>query len=269
MHWALYVFFSLVLLYAVIVLLYYVLQEKLLFVGTPLKRRFKFTLATPFEEIFLPSSEGGTLHALHIKVEESKGLILYFHGNTGNLKRWSLVAEELTTYGFEVLVVDYRGFGKSSGRRSEETLHDDAQLIYDYALGLVPEAKLVVYGRSLGSGLAVKVAAENEPSRLVLETPYYHLLGVVFHHFPFLPVRLILRYHFRSDRWIDKVKCPIMIFHGSKDKIIPYKSALKLYDKVNEDKKNSMVTLLKGKHNNLATFPLFREKMHEFLSIDE
>jgi alpha-beta hydrolase superfamily lysophospholipase len=265
-HWPFYVLILVVVVYAVIVLIYYLLQEKLLFVGRPLKRKFKFQLATPFEEVFLESAEGGTLHALHLKLEEPKGLILYFHGNTGNMNRWSPVAEELTTYNFDVLVVDYRGFGKSSGRRSEETLHQDAQQIYDYALTLVPKEKLVVYGRSLGSGLAVKVAAENSPDRLVLETPYYHLLGVVFHHFPFLPVRLILRYHFRSDKWMPKVTCPVIIFHGTKDRIVPYKSGLKLYNRIDKEVDGSMVTLAKGKHGNLNQFPLFREKMHDFLA---
>jgi len=266
MHWIFYILLIAILVYALIVLIYYLLQERLLFHGAPLGRKFRFELATPFEEVFLESAEGGTLHALHIQIESPKGMILYFHGNSGNLRRWSVLAEELTTYGFDVLVVDYRGFGKSSGRRTEETLRQDAQLIYDYAKDLVGEEKLVVYGRSMGSGLAVKVAADNSPNRLILETPYYNLLTVVFHHFPFLPVRWILRYPFRSDLFIGNVRCPICIFHGTRDKTVPYKSGLRLYELVSEDTKNMMVTIGRGTHNNLSMYPLFREKMHEFLS---
>lgn len=265
MHWSIYILLACVLLYGLIVLLYYLLQERLLFVGSPLARLFKFELATPYDEVFLDSSEGGTLHALHLKIPDAKGLIIYFHGNTGHLGRWGVVGEELTTYGFEVLMVDYRGFGKSSGKRTEETLHHDAQLIYDYALTLTDESKVVVYGRSLGSGLAVKVAAENTPARLVLETPYYNLTGVVFYHFPFLPVRWILRYRFRSDWYIDKVTSPVAIFHGTRDKVVPYKSGLRLYEKLTDSSDNIMVTIARGKHSDLNKYPLFREKMKEFL----
>jgi len=116
MPWYFYLFLLLAFIYVLVVGIYYLLQERLLFVGTPLKRKFKFQLATPFEEVFLESAEGGTLHALHIKPENAEGLIVYFHGNTGNLNRWSLVAEEISTYGQEVLVADYRGFGKSSNK---------------------------------------------------------------------------------------------------------------------------------------------------------
>ena len=251
--------------YLLVLLIYYLIQERLLFVATTLQIRHRFQLASPFEEVYLDLEDGGKIHALHIHSEESYGLILYFHGNTGNMNKWSLVAEELTTYGFDVLVVDYRGFGKSYGRRTEKTLFSDAQIIYDYALTFVPENRLVVYGRSLGSGLAVKVASDNNPWKLVLETPYYHLPEVAFYHFPFIPVKWFLRFHFRSDRYIKSVTCPIAIFHGTKDKVVPYRSGLRLYESIGGDPKHMMVTIPRGKHSDLGSFALFREKMKEFL----
>lgn len=237
----------------------------MLFVGTPLQIKHAFQLASQFEEVFLDSEEGGIIHALHILPKDSKGLILYFHGNTGNMQRWATVAEELTTYGYEVLVVDYRGFGKSHGRRTQETLYADAQQIYDYALARWPQEKVVVYGRSLGTGLAVKVASDNSPSKLVLETPFNNMIDVAFYHFPFLPIRFLLRFPFRSDKFIPKVKCSIAIFHGTRDRIVPYRSGLKLYELISENVQHNMITIPRGKHSNLSNFPLFREKMHEFL----
>jgi alpha-beta hydrolase superfamily lysophospholipase len=266
MSWWIIILACLAGIYALIMLLYYLVQERVLFVGTPLQRKHAFQLASDFEEIFLESEEGGTIHALWINSPEPKGLILYFHGNTGNMQRWAHVAEELTTYDHDVLVVDYRGFGKSHGRRTQETMYADAQQIYDYATAKWPEEKLVVYGRSLGSGLAVKVASENSPSKLVLETPFNNMIDVAFYHFPFLPVRLLLRFPFRSDKFIPKVTCSIVIFHGTRDRIVPYKSGLKLYELISENVKHNMVTIPRGKHSNLSNFPLFREKMQEFLN---
>jgi len=252
-------------LYAVILVIYYFIQERLLFVAAPLQLRHRFQLASPFEELYLESQDGGKIHALLIHAKDPKGLILYFHGNTGNMNRWSLVAEELTTYNFNVLVVDYRGFGKSQGRRTEANMIADAQVIYGHAKTLAKENRLVVYGRLLGTGLAVKVASENDPWKLVLETPYYHLPEVAFHHFPFIPVKWLLRFKFRSDLYIPKVHCPIAIFHGTRDRIVPYSSGLKLYELIGDDPKHTMVTIPRGKHSNLGSYALFREKMKEFL----
>lgn len=271
MNWWIIILACLAGIYILTMLLYYMLQERMLFVGTPLQRKHAFQLASEFEEVFLESDEGGTIHALYISSQEPepKGLILYFHGNTGNMQRWATVAEELTTYDHDVLVVDYRGFGKSHGRRTQATLYADAQLIYEYALTKWPENKLVVYGRSMGSGLAVRVASDNSPSKLVLETPFNNMIDVAFYHFPFLPIRFLLRFPFRSDRYIPKVSCSIVIFHGTRDRIVPYLSGLKLYELISEDTKHNMVTIPRGKHSNLTNFPLFREKMHEFLNDQE
>ncbi len=268
MNWWVIILACLTGIYLLVMLLYYLLQERMLFVGTPLQLKHTFQLASPFEEVFLESDEGGTIHALHIKsqAEEPKGLILYFHGNNGNMQRWARVAEELTTYDHDVLVVDYRGFGKSHGRRTQETLYADAQQIYEYALTKWPEQKVVLYGRSLGSGLAVKVAADNSPAKLVLETPFNNMIDVAFYNFPFLPVRLLLRFPFRSDKYIPQVSCSIAIFHGTRDRMVPYSSGLKLYELISEGVKHNMVTIPRGKHSNLSNFPLFREKMHEFLN---
>ncbi|NNK81477.1 MAG: hypothetical protein HKO93_08250 [Flavobacteriales bacterium] len=125
--------------------------------------------------------------------------------------------------------------------------------------------ELVVYGRSLGSGLAVKVASDNNPSKLVLETPFSNMIDVAFYRYPFLPIRYLLRFPFRSDRFIGKVTCPIRIFHGTRDRMVPYKSGLKLYELIAEGVDHNMVTLPRARHSNLADFPLFREKMSEFL----
>lgn len=146
-----------------------------------------------------------------------------------------------------------------------ETLYADAQAVYNKALENYPETKIVVYGRSLGTGLAVKLAADNHPSRLVLETPYLNMIDVGFYHFPFIPIRWLLRFPFRSDHYIPGVRCPIRIFHGTRDRVVPYNSGLKLYELISIEAQHEMVTIPRGRHSDLSAHALFREKMHDFL----
>lgn len=263
--WILYVFLAMMAVYVVVVLIYYFIQERILFVAKPIARSYKYLLSTDFTEHFIESKEKGLINVLHVKSKESKGLIIYFHGNTGNLKRWAHVSSEFTSLGYDVLVYDYRGFGKSKGRRNEENMHYDAKLVYEFAQTIFDEAKIILYARSMGTGMAVKLATQTSPKKLFLETPYHSMLAVGQFHTPFIPVRFLLRFTFKSYKWINDVKCPIYIFHGTKDRIIPHKHALQLYGLIKNDPKNKMITIPNGRHSNLNSFPLFRDSMTQFM----
>lgn len=253
-------------LYLCVLLALYFWQERLLFIPLKYSNNEKIELATSNDEIFIDAPEGGRLHGIYLQVAEAKGSILYFHGNTGSMRRWAYMAEELTSYGYNVLVMDYRGYGKSKGRRSEALMHIDAKAALNWLRQKGQRLPLVVYGRSLGSGFAVKLAAEEVVDSLVLETPYFSMDDIGQKRFPFLPIRWLSRFHLRSDLYIRKVKCPILMFQGTKDRIVPYKSALKLYNVVADRNDCHLVTLVGGKHNNLNTYPLFRESLMNFLS---
>lgn len=254
-----------VLLYGAAVAGYFFLQERFIFIAIHSSDKVNYTLASEYSEIFLDTPFNGRIHGLHIRTKSSKGVILYFHGNTGSIKRWAVIAEELTSYGFDVLVIDYRGYGKSRGKRSEAALHLDAEAAYDYLKQFYPEEKIVIYGRSLGSGIAVPLAAKCPKSKLVLETPFYSLLEIAEQQAPYVPIGLLLRYPFRSDEVIDKITNPLIVLHGTKDRVVPYHSGLKLFEKAGSENK-TMVTIPGGRHNDLARYALFREKMHEFLN---
>ena len=124
-------------------------------------------------------------------------------------------------YNYDVVLVDYRGFGKSTGKRGEADMLKDMQIVYENLMASYGEANLIVYGRSLGSGFAAKLAADNSPRYLILDAPYYNFKKAVERFLPFLPLQIVLRYHLRTDRWIPKIKCPIYILHGTKDWLIP------------------------------------------------
>jgi len=243
--------------------LIYVYQEKLIFFPEKVAADFRFSFPQRFEEVNLTTPDGATIHALHFKSSQPKGIILYFHGNAGSLRTWGYLAADLTQHGYDVLMPDYRSFGKSRGKLSQSALYQDAQLTYNYLKKEYPENKIVVFGRSVGTGVATKLAADNAPRLLILETPFYNFGDVAKTHYSFLPVALLLRYTFRSDKYLPKVSCPVFIFHGTADKIVPFSSGLKLAHSLKEPK--NLIIIKGGGHNNLSTFIEYNQALQRIL----
>ncbi len=258
---ALYAIGVLSLLYGLVCAVYWYIQERFVFVRFRLPAAYKFTFAQPFEEVYIEPEKDVVLHALHFKVPEPLGTVIYFHGNTGSLRRWGKRAAVFTRLGHDVLMVDYRGYGKSRGPLSEGAMHRDASRWYQWLAERVPEERIAVYGRSLGSGFAVPVAAAHHPRMLVLESPFANLYDPARHQVPLLPYRWLLRYPFRSDRAIRRVNCPVYIFHGRRDPVVPYESALRLYSLIPSTVKREMITFNKGYHSDLGTFRRFHRKL--------
>jgi pimeloyl-ACP methyl ester carboxylesterase len=163
------------------------------------------------------------------------------------------------------VLVDYRGFGKSTGKRSEHAMLNDMQVVYNELKRQYPEDHLILYGRSMGSGFATKLAADNHPRYLILDAPYYSFSKVVERFLPILPVRLVLRYHLRTDRWIRRVNCPVYILHGTKDWLIPIRHSQNL-QKANP-KKITLIRIHGGGHNNLPSFDEYHNFVRDILKI--
>jgi uncharacterized protein len=254
----------LLLMYTFTVIMINFLQEKMIFLPTKLPGDYKYSFAHDFEEVNLTTEEGYSLNAIHFKKVDSRGLILYFHGNAGDLSRWGDIASFFVERNYDVLVMDYRTFGKSTGELSERALHDDAQLFYDYVLKQYEEEQISLYGRSLGTGIATKLASRNKPNRLILETPYYSLLDVAQDRFPFLPIKWSMKYKLLSYEYIQEVTCPIYIFHGTDDRVISYDSGKRLFESI-PTKKKTFYTIDGGNHNNLVQFNDYLNGMEEVL----
>ncbi|MEX0275219.1 MAG: alpha/beta hydrolase [Flavobacteriaceae bacterium] len=252
------------LVYGALVLMLTVFQERLIFLPKSLAQDHVYDFPHPFEEINLKTADGAVLNALHFTSEAPKGVIVYYHGNAGNLERWGQIVLFFVDMGYDVLVMDYRTYGKSTGRLSEEALYADANLFYQYALDRYPEDRITLYGRSLGTGLATWVAAQHQPAQLILETPYYSLTDVAQHRFPFLPVRWLLRYRLPSFQYIKKVASPITVFHGTEDRVVPYTSGEKLYQAIAHSHKR-LVTIPGGRHNDLVTHTAYLQGIAEVL----
>ena len=189
-----------------------------------------FEMKHTFVEVNLIASDGSQLNGLHFRKDEPKGVVLYFHGNAGDLQGWGQVTEPFIELGYSVIIMDYRGYGKSTGKRSQELLYDDAELWFNYTKQYYKESEITVFGRSLGTTFATYVSSTSNPKKLILESPFYSVEDVAKSRFAFLPVSYLLHYKFPTNKYIDKVTCPIIIYHGTKDQVISYEQGKKLYD---------------------------------------
>lgn len=249
--------------YAVIIILVYVIQEKFIFKPEKLKQDFLYKYDVPFRELFFDVEPGVRINGLHFHVENPSGLILYFHGNTRSIKGWAKYAKDFYRYKYDVVLVDLRGFGKSTGTRGEKVMYTDMQVVYDKLRESYHESDMILYGRSLGSGFAAKLASDNSPRYLILDAPYYSFRKAVQRFFPILPMKYILRYQILTNKWIMKVNCHTYILHGTKDWLITIKQSEQL-QKLNPNK----ITLIRihgGGHNNLSTFPEYHNFIRDIL----
>ena len=235
---------------------FYFMQHKLIFIPSKLAQDYTYNFSQPFNEIFLETEDGAKLNAIHFKAENPKGIILYFHGNAGDLSRWGEVASYFTLLKYDVLVMDYRTYGKSRGKLTEENLFKDAQLFYDQVLKYFSEDKIIVLGRSLGTTFATYVASRNNPQKLILETPFFNLTYEAKNRFPLLPVKYFLKYRFATNEFITSVQCPVVIFHGTDDDIVSYESGKKLSNLVAKERL-TFITITGGEHNNLMGYTAY------------
>lgn len=242
----------------------YFIQEKLLFFPSVLEQNFEFQFNYNFEELNFETDDGANLNAIHFKVENPKGVILYFHGNAGDLSRWGIIAEYFVEKQYDVLIMDYRTYGKSTGKLSETVFYKDADLFYGYLKKRYDEKDITLYGRSLGSGIATYLASKNKPKQLISETPYYSILDVAEERFPMFPVKSLLKYKFLSFEFIQKVSCPITMFHGTNDRVVPYTSAEKLYE-VAPKQQTVFVTIEGGSHGDLINFDAYNSQIEKVL----
>lgn len=242
--------------------LVYLFQEKLIFLPVKLSSDFKFNYSA--DERLIEVAPGVRLNALHFRLPDARGLVLYFHGNAGNLAEWGSVSENFLPLGYDVFVFDYRGYGKSDGViNSEAMLHADAQAIFNTVAKEYSPEKIILYGRSLGSGMAVRLAAKTSVKALVLESPFFSMAEIGRFHYPFLPVSLLLRYPLRNDLYLPAVRCPIFIMHGTADEVIPWQSGQKLARLAPAAK---LLLLENGHHNNSSDFVEYHKLVKEALS---
>ncbi|MBV1925108.1 MAG: lysophospholipase [Dokdonia sp.] len=251
-------------LYAILCGGLYFFQESLLFHPSQLAQEYVYEFEQPFEEVFLDRDEAARLNGVHFKASDPKGVILYFHGNAGDLQRWGEITQFFVPQGYSVIVMDYRNYGKSRGFMSEQALYGDAETWYAFAKAQYPQTPITLYGRSLGTTFAAYLGSRYETKNVVLESPFYSIADEAKARFPFLPIRSLIQYPFATYSYINKVTAPITIFHGTKDQVVAYEHGQKLFEAIQASSKN-MITIEGGGHNNLATFEAYQEGIQELL----
>jgi len=201
------------------------------------------------DEVFLTTSDNERVIAWHVAPRDDKPVVLYFHGNGGALSWRAERFERIVADGTGLVALSYRGYGGSSGQPSEAGLLRDADALYGFARARYPAARLVLYGESLGSGVAAALAAEREVGKVILEAPFTSAVDIGAAAYPFLPVRLLMHDRFRSDERIGKVTAPVLVLHGERDTVVPIRYGERLYALISAPKK--FVRFPEGHHSDL------------------
>jgi uncharacterized protein len=254
------------LIYILTGLLLYYFQDKILFHPEKLSPDYEFSFNVPFNELNVAVNKEKNLNIIQFTVPDSvcKGVVLYFHGNRKNINRYAPFAENFTRSGYAVWMMDYPGYGKSTGERTEQILYDDAMRVYQIASKKFSPDSIIIYGKSLGTCIATQLASVKSCKRLILETPYYSIDALAKRYFFIYPVKPMTDYSFPTYKFFRSVNSPVTIFHGTNDGTIPYnhsKRLLKLKPGA------ELVTLEKGRHNNLHDFPQYQKKIDSLLSL--
>jgi uncharacterized protein len=232
----------------------YLAQERLILPATTLAADYRFRFDQPFEEVWIPV-QGASLLALHFKQPNPRGVVFFLHGNVGNLATWTTGVDFYRRVNYDLFIFDYRGYGKSTGHvESEAQLHADARAAYDAMAPLYRDKPIVIYGRSLGTALAVSLARDVHPRLLVLVSPFTSLAAAAARAYPWAP-GWILKYPLRNDTIIGEVKSPILLVHGSDDKLIPLAHSERL--KALARSPVELLVVPGAGHNDIHKFPVY------------
>ncbi|MBC7885416.1 MAG: alpha/beta fold hydrolase [Saprospiraceae bacterium] len=238
--------------------------ENIIFRPIKLAPSHIFNFEKQFEEFNVQTEPDVNINFVRFKTANPKGAILYFHGNKDNLQRWGGIASELGDYGYDVFVIDYRGYGKSTGTPSESGMLKDAKVIFEHLNKKYAYQNWIFYGRSLGSGVAAYLASIHAPYKLILETPYYSMEDLItYYYYPY-------RWHqnkicFPTNKYLAGNLFPVLILHGTDDRVIPNEQGKKLFLSLGRERVK-MIHIKHGNHHNLSDFSEYWFAIESFLS---
>ncbi len=213
---------SILALYVIACAVLYVAQDQIIFNPDKLPEDYRFRAG---EEVEIEVAPNIYLNNVYVREPSSKGVILYLHGNRGSNRRCLRQAEMFMGMGYDLFMPDYRGYGKSDGNiESEKQLLSDVQQVYDYLSARYDESQITIVGYSLGTGMASYLAAHNDPARLCLIAPYTSFIDLKNQWTRLIPDFLV-KYPLNNEKYLAKVSCPVQLFHGTEDEVIPYQSS--------------------------------------------
>jgi alpha-beta hydrolase superfamily lysophospholipase len=256
--WAL----ALLLAYAALLGALWLWQEKLLFHPRTLPAEHRFNAGADVHEVFI-DVPGARLNALHLRLPDPDGVVFYLHGNAGHLQSWFVNTDLYRRANLDLFMLDYRGFGKSSGHiESEAQLHADVRAAWAHIAAKYEGRHRVFVGRSLGTGLAATLAAEVQPELTLLISPYQSIASLAGEIYPWVPGAL-LRYPLRTDEALPRIKGPVLLLHGDRDATIPVEHSRRLLAAV----PTARLAVIEGAgHNDLQAFDAYRQALAEALT---
>jgi hypothetical protein len=228
-------------------------QERLIFLPSrlPIDHRFAFGADVHEDWVDVP---GARLHALHLRNPQPRGVVFFLHGNAGNLDGWFTSADFYRRQNFDLYMLDYRGYGKSSGRiDSQAQLEGDVRAAWQRIAARYAAGRRVIAGRSLGSALAAGLAAQVQPDLTLLISPYESMAAMAAEHYPWVP-RALLRYPLRTGEALAGVKSPVLLVHGQRDEIIGLQHSERLLRAAPHAR---LVPVPQAGHNDLQLFPAY------------
>ena len=250
-------------LYGVVLVALYWLQARFFYLPERLPANFAFAYPDLEEERWWTTEDGVRIHGLYFRTPRPRrGAVLYLHGNAGSLRGWAGERHPLTRRGYDVLMIDYRGYGKSEGTPSEAGLYADARAAYAWLRERFAPHEIVIYGRSLGSGPATQLATEVDARHLILETPFYSLESVARSKVAWLWLPFAFSHRYENGRKIPELQMPVDIFHGTADRVVPYANAVRLRPLVPAA---SFTTVPGGGHSGLVDYPAVQQVLDRVL----
>jgi hypothetical protein len=229
-------------------LILFSLQSK--FIYCPI-RKISLTpqeIGLKFEDVFFNTSDNIKLNGWYIPADKAEFTVLFFHGNGGNIMHRLDSIQQLNQLGLNCFIIDYRGYGKSSGKTTEFGTYLDAKAAYDWLINEknIDPANIIIFGRSLGGSIASELAVRIDCAALIIESTFTSYVDMGRKFYPYMPVKYFARYKYLTIEHVKKLTVPIMIIHSPDDDIIPFEFGKKLYEAASEPKEFVEIT---GSHN--------------------
>ncbi len=234
-------------LYVLIVFFFFIFQKNLIFF--PTKHLIEPPPTLNVKEVFFETENNEQLHAWWVKTDEKAKTVLFFHGNAGNVSHRTPELQILKELRLNVLIFDYRGYGRSTGKITKESdLYVDGQAAWDFLVNeqKIAEKDIILWGKSIGGGVASEIAQNKDIFAVVFESSFFSAEEMARYHYWFFPVKWFLKFKFESGKKVKNITSPVLVIHSERDEIIPFSQGQKLYEAAPEPK---TFLQIHGKHN--------------------
>ena len=269
MHSIFYVLFAAALLYAALTAWVFFMQPRLIYYPDMPGRAIEITpdaVALDYEDVTLSTEDGESLHGWFVPHPSAVATLLFCHGNAGNISHRLDTIRLFHELGLNVLIFDYRGYGRSSGTTTEQGTYHDVDAAWNYLVGDrgIPPRSVVLFGRSLGAAVIADLAVRTRPGAVILESAFTSVPDMAARIYPWLPVRWLASYRYDNVEKIQDIAAPVLVIHSRDDEIIPFRQGKRLYTLANEPKQ---MLELRGGHNDgfHASRDLYRPAVGDFI----